>query len=84
MLTINSTDLAKIDAAIDRRASDAERTEARTLIVDCLARTTSQAMREAAADRWASDDLEIDDEASESPTDDGGTWVSAWVYVRND
>jgi hypothetical protein len=27
------------------------------------------------------DDLEIDDKPCFSPADDGGCWVSAWVYV---
>src|SRR4051812_10394330 len=30
------------------------------------------------------DDIEIDSDAKVSPNDEGGAWVAAWVYVRNE
>ena len=47
---------------------------------------TLDEMREAARAIWASDDLEIDDEAAVSKMDanqggDNGFWVAAWVWV---
>lgn len=38
---------------------------------------------EQARAQYASDDLEIDDNAQVNPTADGtGHWVQAWVYVE--
>lgn len=31
---------------------------------------------------YANDDVEIDDNAEAHTNDDGGVWVSAWVYLR--
>lgn len=31
---------------------------------------------------YCDDDVEIDDTPLVSPTDDGGIWVAAWVYVK--
>lgn len=35
-----------------------------------------------AREKYANDDLEIDDNAKVSLNDEGGAWVAAWVYVR--
>lgn len=37
---------------------------------------------EQAREQYADDDLEIDDNPTVSPTDEG-VWVSAWVWVPN-
>jgi len=41
----------------------------------------SDAMIALAQDRYGSDDVEIDDDAGTSPSDEG-CWVSAWVWLR--
>lgn len=45
-----------------------------------------QAAIGAARLRWASDDLQIDDNAQVTKAGeiDGGYWIRAWVYVRKD
>lgn len=32
---------------------------------------------------YATDEIEIDDNPNISPSDDGGTWVAAWVWVSD-
>lgn len=47
------------------------------------ARTATEArVRNHAQERFANDELEIDDDASVSLNDEGGAWVQAYVYVR--
>lgn len=41
-------------------------------------RSTAQAMYADPSD----DDIEVDDDAPIHPSDDGGYWVQAWVFVR--
>jgi hypothetical protein len=44
--------------------------------------TRDQLIEQARA-QYASDDLEIDDNAQVNPTADGtGHWVQAWVYIE--
>ena len=43
---------------------------------------TREEMIEQAREQWASDDLEIDDNAQTTPSGDTGHWVQAWVYIR--
>lgn len=43
----------------------------------------TEKLREAARDRWASDELEITDSAQVSWAD-SGAWVEAWVWVACD
>lgn len=44
---------------------------------------TREELIEQARAQYASDDLEIDDDAKVSPTGDGtGHWVQAWVYIN--
>lgn len=40
--------------------------------------------REAADNIYGCDEIEIDDDANISPNDEGGCWVQAWVYVRDE
>jgi len=44
---------------------------------------TNEQLIEAARSTYASDDIEIDENAQVNQTGDGtGHWVQAWVYVR--
>jgi hypothetical protein len=55
-------------------------------IDDCLRFKATPEEVERARDKYAlgsSDNIEIDDDAQTSPTDDG-TWVQAWVWLANE
>ena len=46
---------------------------------------TREELIEQAREQYASDDLEIDDNAQITPAADGtGHWVQAWVYIEKD
>lgn len=51
---------------------------------EAAAAATQKILVEAARREYGSDDIEIDDDAklSRAP-EDGGTWVAAWVWVRD-
>lgn len=38
----------------------------------------------AARNEYATDDVEIDDDPRISPSDSGGMWVAAWVWVSDE
>lgn len=91
MLCINGTDLAKIEQPLqellhnrqhlDLHEDDRAMLETALKVCEEVREiVASDEEREAAANLHATDDLEIDDEASVSRADDG-YWVSAWVWV---
>ncbi len=46
---------------------------------------TREELIEKAREQWATDDIEIDDNAQVIPTADGtGHWVQAWVYIQQE
>lgn len=46
--------------------------------------TKDEETRNRAREIWASDDLEIDEDAEVHEAGDSGRWVAAWVYVPNE
>lgn len=79
MAFLNTTDLGKIQDALMSRDPSACMV-AQALIVTARDGLADHAMREAANDKWATDDLEIDDEPATS-AGECGTWVAAWVWM---
>jgi len=60
--------------------------EAANALAQCIrvmnAYRATPAIIHAANEIYASDDIELDDDATTSPAEDGsGCWVSAWVWV---
>lgn len=83
---ISETDLNKIMDALMSR-DETQCLIAQSFIVNAKDAKASGALREAALDRvmnefHATDEIEIDDDAGTSASDEG-TWVQAWVYVPN-
>lgn len=94
MLTITEADLNKIqdalmaaeDAIPDHNAAWLQVMSAQAIIATAKDGKADAALRAAAEHRimWefrATDEIEIDDEASASHSDEG-SWVSAWIWVR--
>jgi hypothetical protein len=81
---ISETDLNKIMDALMSR-DETQCLIAQSFIVNAKDAKADGGLREAALDRVmnefnATDEIEIDDDAGTSPSDDG-TWVQAWVWV---
>lgn len=69
-----------MDALMSR--DEAQCLVAQSFITNAKDLLASPSLRADAEAEYGSDDIEIDDDASTSPTDDG-VWVSAWVYLAN-
>lgn len=92
MAFINTPDLRKLQDAVMRadRAlngeGEAEIARIELVKVTAILANVSDgladsAMREVANQQYGTDDIEIDDEPATSPAD-GGTWVAAWVWIK--
>lgn len=72
-------------AVLERLAAhfDTQAAEARALAdrVQSPEGTATAAQISAARDEYASDEINIDDGAPVSETDEGGYWVGAWVWI---
>lgn len=83
---INRNDLEKVAAALQSAhaffggADTAQIEEAIEILAKVRTFDASEALIEQARDEHGTDDLEIDDDASTSPAEDG-TWVQAWVWL---
>lgn len=70
------------DAVVAACALLGEEEHAKTLLAvkEALDGIATPTVREVARDNHQNDELEIDDDAGTSPSDEG-TWVQAWVWV---
>ncbi|WP_029310770.1 hypothetical protein [Acidiphilium angustum] len=72
---------AKQDLEAKVTAGDLSQSE--ILDVLGLAFPADPKVAERAKNKWASNDIEFDDSPLESAAE-GGSWVSAWVWIRDD
>lgn len=81
MAFINTSDLGKVQDALMSR-DPAACAVAIGIITNARDGLADPGMREAANDRYGTDDIEIDDEPATS-AGEGGTWVAAWVWIED-
>ena len=93
MAFINTTDLRdlqdNVSSALRFLRGEGEKVAATEALVRAQYQLAAMAdgiadpgLRDDANERYASDEIEIDDEPGTAPAD-GGTWVAAWVWVAD-
>lgn len=82
MAYLDSTALANIRAALFNRDEEA-RQRAMVAILEAEQAIADVDMIHAARVEYGGDDIQIDDDAGTSDTNEG-VWIQAWVFMRDD